>query len=158
MDMLELGTWTMSELEEQTHFSFWAALKSPLIIGADLNNISDSSLAIYKNKEIINLNQDEGAIAATFLPGLSVENRYQVWAGPLESGRRRHVILALNYDSEDVDIEIPISEVPGLVETSQNYQLKVRDVWAKKELGPLGERILFRDVKPSQTKVAIITF
>ncbi|PNP79747.1 hypothetical protein FNYG_06840 [Fusarium nygamai] len=50
MDMLEISTWTMTELEEQTHFSFWAALKSPLIIGADLKNISDTSLVIYKNK------------------------------------------------------------------------------------------------------------
>lgn len=157
MDMLELGTWTMTELEEQTHFSFWSALKSPLIIGADLNNISDTSLGIYKNKEIIALNQDDAGKAATFLPDLSVENEYQVWAGPLESGRKKHVILVLNYGKESKDIEIPISAFPGLSDLASQSRLKVRDVWARKDLGRLGDKITLKGVKPTQTKVLVIS-
>ncbi|EMR70226.1 putative alpha-galactosidase protein [Eutypa lata UCREL1] len=65
MDMLEVGTYTMNEFEEQTHFSFWAALKSPLIIGADITNVSETSLSILLNKEIIAISQDELGVAAT---------------------------------------------------------------------------------------------
>ncbi|KAL4860953.1 glycoside hydrolase superfamily [Aspergillus spectabilis] len=36
MDMLEVGVGSMTVHMQQTHFAFWAALKSPLIIGADL--------------------------------------------------------------------------------------------------------------------------
>lgn len=157
MDMLELGTWTMTELEEQTHFSFWAALKSPLIIGANLNNISDTSLAILKNKEIVALNQDDGGKAVSYLPDLSVEGKIQVWAGPLASGRKQHVILALNYGSEDADITIPISEVPGLSGVSERHTLNVRDVWGRKDIGKLGDKITLSGVKPTQTKVIVIS-
>lgn len=154
MDMLELGTWTMTEHEEQTHMSFWAALKSPLIIGADLNNISDTSLAIYKNKEIIDLNQDDAGKAAVYLEDLSEEGSYQVWAGLLESGKRKHVILAQNYGSEDVDIEIPLADIPKL---EMKKGLKIRDVWGKKNVRPSGNKVLLKGVKPTQTKVLVFS-
>lgn len=157
MDMLELGTWTMTELEEQTHFSFWAALKSPLIIGADLNNISDTSLAILKNKEIVALNQDDGGKAVSYLPDLSVEGKTQVWAGPLTSGRKQHVILALNYGTADADITIPISDVPGLSDISETHTLNVRDVWNRKDIGKLGDKITLNGIKPTQTKVIVLS-
>jgi alpha-galactosidase len=44
--------------EEKTHFALWAFAKAPLIIGADLDSISQDSLAILKNQELININQD----------------------------------------------------------------------------------------------------
>lgn len=157
MDMLELGTWTMTEFEEQTHYSFWAALKSPLIIGADLNNISDTSLAILKNKEIVALNQDDGGKPISYLPDLSVEGKTQVWAGPLKSGQKQHVILALNYGSGDTDITVPISEVPGLRGISNRYALNVRDVWSRKDIGKLGDNITLSGVKPAQTKVIVVS-
>lgn len=153
MDMLELGTWTMTELEEQTHMSFWAALKSPLIIGADLNNISDTSLAIYKNKDIIDLNQDDAGKAAVYLEDLSEEGSYQVWAGPLASSKRKHVILAQNYDSEEVDIEISLEDIPGL---EMKKGMKIKDVWRNKNIRHSGGKIILKDVKPTQTKVLVI--
>lgn len=154
MDMLEIGTWTMTELEEQTHFSFWAALKSPLIIGADLKNISDTSLAIYKNKDIIALNQDDAGKPAVYLPKLSKEGSYQVWAGPLSSGKRQHVILVQNYSSGDVDVEISLANIPGL---SIEKQMKIRDVWAGKAVVASAGKVGLKGIKPTQTKVLVIS-
>ena len=38
-------------LDEQTaHFSLWAAMKSPLVIGADPRTLSPAALAIMTNK------------------------------------------------------------------------------------------------------------
>ncbi|KAH7187603.1 glycoside hydrolase superfamily, partial [Fusarium oxysporum] len=154
MDMLGIGTWTMTELEEQTHFSFWAALKSPLIIGADLHNIGDTSLAIYKNREVIALNQDDAGQAAVYLPKLSEEGSYQVWAGPLSSGKRRHVNLAQNYGSEDVDVEISLGDILDL---SMEQQWKIRGVWARKEIAASGGKVSLKGLKPMQTKVLVIS-
>lgn len=154
MDMLEVGTWTMTELEEQTHMSFWAALKSPLIIGADLNNISDTSLSIYKNKDIISLSQDDAGKAATYLGRLSEEGSYQVWAGPLSSHRNRHVILVQNYDSVPVDVEIPLADVPGLEVTRG---MKIKEVWSKKRIRQSRGAIKLHGLQPTQTKVLIIS-
>lgn len=144
----------MTELEEQTHFSFWTALKSPLIIGADLNNISDISLGIYKNKELIDLNQDDLGKAAVYLEELSEEGSYQVWAGPLSSGRRRHVILVQNYSSKNVDVKVKLSDIPGL---EMKKGMKIREVWSKKAFSVSGGKITLSGVKPTQTKVLVIS-
>ncbi|KAJ9249146.1 hypothetical protein DTO207G8_6933 [Paecilomyces variotii] len=58
LDMLEVGTEVFTIPEEQTHFSLWAILKSPLIIGADLTSISNDSLAVMMEKDVISFNQD----------------------------------------------------------------------------------------------------
>ncbi|RFU81202.1 glycoside hydrolase family 27 [Trichoderma arundinaceum] len=108
MDMLEIGTGSMNVHQEQTHFSFWAALKSPLIIGANINTINKLSLDILLNKEIIAISQDEAGVAVNYLPELSTENKIQVWGGPLASGKSRYVVLALNYGLNTTDITIPL--------------------------------------------------
>lgn len=107
--MLEIGTGTMNLYQEQTHLSFWAALKSPLIIGANINTISKSSLNILLNKEIIAISQDDAGVAVNYLPELSTEHKIQVWGGPLSSGKSRYVVLALNYGPNITDITIPLS-------------------------------------------------
>lgn len=60
-DMLEIGVGGLTLEEEKTHFALWAVSKAPLIIGADLVTISDDSLAILKNKELIAINQDKNS-------------------------------------------------------------------------------------------------
>jgi alpha-galactosidase len=156
MDMLEIGTATMTEFEEQTHFSFWAALKSPLIIGADLTKLTNSSLAILLNKEIIAISQDDAGIAATYLPNISTEGSVQVWAGPLSSGLSAHVVLALNYGTSPANITIPWSEIPQLQNDTTDGH-RVRDIWAAKDLGTIANGIVLTNVKSHQTKVLVIS-
>ena len=57
-DMLEVGNGKMTHDEYQAHFSLWAALKSPLLIGCDLNKITSDTLSILGNEEVIAINQD----------------------------------------------------------------------------------------------------
>ncbi|KAB5575336.1 glycoside hydrolase superfamily [Coniochaeta sp. 2T2.1] len=156
MDMLEIGTGTMTEYQEQTHFTFWAALKSPLIIGCDINNISDSSLAILKKEEIIAINQDDLGLAADYLPSISKEGEYQVWAGPLSSGTSRHVILVQNYGSTAINVTFPLRSVPGLENCANRTGLVIQDVWAGVSLGELGNAIELMDVKVDQVKVLVL--
>lgn len=56
-DMLEIGvnrhTISLNNIEERTHFALWAISKSPLLIGANLDTISDNSLEILLNKNLI---------------------------------------------------------------------------------------------------------
>jgi alpha-galactosidase len=149
MDMLEIGTGSMNEFQEQTHQSFWAALKSPLIIGADITKMNQTSLDILLNEEIIAINQDDLGTAISYVPELSVEGNTQIWAGPLTKG---YVILALNYGNMTTDILIPWSKVPVL-KTKSPFRYGVRDVWAGKELGVVTDSITLKNVSVAQTKV-----
>lgn len=157
MDMLEIGTNSMNEYEEQTHMAFWAALKSPLIIGADMTKLSDSSLAILRNKEIIAISQDDAGVAVDYLPDLSVEGKVQVWAGPLSSGSSRHVILALNEGTAPANISIPVGKIPGLTGCKGQGRYNVRDVFNGKDLGKLGKSIDLGAVEVHQTRVLVLS-
>jgi len=46
-DMLEIGN-GMSAAEERSLFALWAVIKSPLIIGTNISQLSTSKLAILK--------------------------------------------------------------------------------------------------------------
>lgn len=56
-DMMQIGN-GMSPEEEKTHFAMWCMLSTPLMIGGDLTKLSDETLEILKNRELIGLNQD----------------------------------------------------------------------------------------------------
>ncbi|KAL1614281.1 hypothetical protein SLS54_009848 [Diplodia seriata] len=150
MDMLEIGNGNMTLHEQQTHQSFWAALKSPLIIGADLRALSNESLDVLKNPEIIAISQDSLGEAVAYLENLSQEKEVQVWAGPLTDGRT--VILAFNEGNSTTTITIPLDEVPG-VDGDQAFE--VRDVWAKSDI-PEVHWNLTVESETHQTKVFIL--
>lgn len=54
----------MSHDQYQCHFALWAILKAPLLIGCDLNNVTNSTLEILGNEELIAINQDPLGIQA----------------------------------------------------------------------------------------------
>lgn len=90
-DMLEVGNGGLTEAEERAHFGLWAICKSPLLLGTDLTKISDSSLAIIKNADVIAVNQDSlGRAASTFTPSGQAAptsgQLYPYWSGPLSDG------------------------------------------------------------------------
>lgn len=49
-DMLEVGNGGMTNDEYTAHFTFWAILKAPLLIGCSLENISAETLNILGNQ------------------------------------------------------------------------------------------------------------
>ncbi len=156
MDMLEVGVGNMTQLEEQTHFSFWAALKSPLIIGADVTKISKQSLDILLNKEIIAISQDDAGAAVSYIPELSKEGSFQVWAGPFSSGKAEFVILVLNEGSSPTNIEIPLAGIQKL-SNSERSRFKVRDVWAATNMGIVETGVSLKNISSHQTKVLVLS-
>jgi len=58
-DMLEVGNGGMTTDEYTTHFSLWALMKSPLLIGCDVTNMSTATVNILTNDEVIAVSQDK---------------------------------------------------------------------------------------------------
>lgn len=82
--MLEVGNGGMTHDEYQTHFALWAVLKAPLLIGCDLANMSQSTLDILGNEELIAVNQDKlGKQADLIERKAHVFGWKEVWGGPL---------------------------------------------------------------------------
>lgn len=67
MDMLivglhgngHVGVEGCNNTQYKTHFSIWAMMGSPLMIGCDIRNMSEESKKIMSNKELIKINQDK---------------------------------------------------------------------------------------------------
>lgn len=55
-DMLEVGNGGLTHDEEKTHFAMWALAKAPLIMGCDLTAVSQESLDILTNTDLIAVN------------------------------------------------------------------------------------------------------
>jgi alpha-galactosidase len=57
-DMLEIGNGHLTHNEQITHFSLWAEMAAPLLIGTDLRKASASTFTILGNRDVIAIDQD----------------------------------------------------------------------------------------------------
>ncbi|KAB8296428.1 hypothetical protein EYC80_009172 [Monilinia laxa] len=110
LDMLEVGNNVFTIPEEQTHFSLWATLKSPLFIGAalkdSLTSIGSASLAILSNKDVISYNQDSLGVSASFRRRWTTDG-YEVWAGPLSGNRTVVALINLQNSARTLTLDLP---------------------------------------------------
>lgn len=124
LDMLEVGNNVFTTAEEQTHFSLWAIIKSPLVIGAALKDtytsISATSLDILKNTNAISYNQDSLGVAASFRRRWT-DAGYEVWAGPLSGGRT--VVAVINLDDVARSLTLNLPDVGFQTASS------LKDIW-----------------------------
>lgn len=129
LDMLEVGNNVLTTAEEQTHFSLWAILKSPLVIGGalkdEVTSINAASLAILSNKDVVSFNQDSLGVSATLKRRWSEEG-YEVWSGPLSGGRT--VAALINWADESRDLTLDLADV------GVQFAGTLKDIWAGKTL------------------------
>ncbi|MFF5477856.1 NPCBM/NEW2 domain-containing protein [Streptomyces sp. NPDC012935] len=57
-DMLEVGNGGMTDTEYRSHFSMWAIMAAPLLIGSDLRSAGEETFEILGNREVIAVDQD----------------------------------------------------------------------------------------------------
>ncbi|KAL4735441.1 alpha-galactosidase D [Aspergillus similis] len=122
LDMLLVGLdGVLTVPEEQTHFSLWSILKSPLTIGAAIPSMRAESLDILSNADVIAFNQDALGVSAALRRRWSDEG-YEVWSGPLEGGRT--IAAVINWRDEDREITLDLPDI-GL-----QYAGTLQNIWA----------------------------
>lgn len=126
MDMLQVGQ-GMSYEEDKTHFTMWCMMVSPLLAGNDLTTMSEETLGILTNKDVIALDQDPLFYQARRL----IDNGdLEVWAKPLiHTMSGRVAVTLLNRSAEAADIPFALNRV-GL-DASKGYTLC--DLWSKED-------------------------
>ncbi|MGA3074419.1 MAG: alpha-galactosidase [Bryobacteraceae bacterium] len=125
-DMLEVGNGGMSLTEYRAHFSMWCLLAAPLLAGNDIRSMSADIHDILTNKEVIAIDQDP----------LGREGRrvkradgLEVWAKQLADGGR--AVALLNRTGAEAKITASWTDLGY----PDHVPAKVRDLWAKKDLG-----------------------
>ena len=140
-DMLEVGN-GMAVNEDRAHFSMWCMLAAPLISGNDLRHMSKETQEILTNKEVIAVNQDALGVEGF---KYSAKDGMEVWFKPLSNDAWAMCFLnrgtnsqsvAFNWKKETVTDELSKRETKFDTTT-----YKVRDLWAKKDLGTTTETL-----------------
>ena len=130
----------------------WAALKSPLLIGADLRELNAAALTILNNPAVISINQDPlGRSAVQIRRDFDLKKdefgvgEAQVWSGHLAGGDQ--VVIFLNACGEDLNMESTLSEIfyhdgpNGLAPQVQEKWI-VYDLWGNRMDSETAQKIL----------------
>ena len=124
LDMLQVGN-GMNYQEDKSHFSMWALMSSPLLLGMDVTTMSEETLSIIKNEEIIALNQDPACLQARVAKTVTGG---EIWQKPLisaDSGTK--AVALLNRSDSPQEMTVNWADV-GLKNVSS-----ARDLWAHQD-------------------------
>ena len=133
MDMLIVGMYGkgnvgidgLNDTQYKTHFSIWAMLGSPLMIGCDVRNMNKETLDILSNKELIKINQDADC-RQVFKLSLFEGSNLKAYARTLENGDI--AVGFFNLTDKRVTVKFLLDEL-GLPE-STGKTLEMHDVWS----------------------------
>lgn len=146
-DMLEVGNGGMSMDEYRSHFSIWALMKAPLLLGCDLRSVSKETLSIIGNIEVVAVNQDPLGVQ-----GVKIRSNdgLEVWAGPLSW--RRIVVVLWNRSQSRAPISVWWKEI-GLFPYSP---VVVRDLWMHRYVSLRQRLKLTAFVEPHACKMYVL--
>ena len=137
MDMLIVGMYGkgnvglegLNDIQYKTHFSIWALLGSPLMIGCDIRNMNKETLDILSNKELIKINQDADC-RQVFKLSLFEGSNLKAYARTLENGDI--AVGFFNLTDKKVTVKFLLDEL-GLPE-STGKTLEMHNVWSGETL------------------------
>lgn len=125
LDMLQVGR-GLSYDEDKTHFAMWCMMSTPLMLGNDLTTISEETLSIVKNTELIAINQDSACLQAIVV---DTQGDVEIWIKDLGQLHSKNKAIAL-LNRGDVAASVSIR----LRDFGFTGEVKVRDVWNHQDL------------------------
>ncbi|CCM05621.1 uncharacterized protein FIBRA_07850 [Fibroporia radiculosa] len=157
MDILEVGNGNLTYEENKSHFTAWALLKSPLLIGTNLSATPPEIIEVLSNTEILAINQDPvvGTNISPFRWGINADwtsnSSYpaQYWSGPSQNGT---VVMLLNTLDEPANMFFNLTESPWI---RAGRQYAVRDLWTHTDNGTAIRNFTAVDV-PAHGVVALL--
>lgn len=127
LDSLEVGNGGMTYDEYVSHFTLWAILKSSLVLGNDVTNMTEKDLSIVKNKQIIDINQDSSS-PVNRIWKKPVEGGYlHLFSGPMSDGSQVVAVFNSGSQEEKADLKFEDIFIRDLEKVHGKY--KTIDLW-----------------------------
>lgn len=124
----ELHPSRLSKNEQLTHITLWSLLAAPLLIGCDLSQLDEFTLALLTNAEVLEVGQDSLGRQAT---RVVVSGRQEVWARPLADGT-----LAVGFFNRD---RRPMTVTAHWSDLGLEGPQLVRNLWQRLDEGTFAE-------------------
>jgi alpha-galactosidase len=132
--MLDVGNGNMTTEEYRTHFSLWCILSAPLMTGNDLRNMSQETLSILTNREMIAIDRDSSELHAFCF---SNEDNYEIWIKPLVCNEKAVCLLNRSNKPKKLEVIVPLLLKATRYGPSDDYlpdDYIIRDVWRHENL------------------------
>jgi len=125
-DILQIGIGKTNDDEDRTQMTLWCILAAPLLAGNDLTKMRPETLAILTNPEVIAVDQDQGAVQGRRVWD---EGPLEIWMKPLADGGK--AVALFNRSTGSLPMTLRLHDI------GFDGRARVRDLWAKKDLGIL---------------------
>ncbi len=140
-----------TDIEYKTHFSAWAMLNSPLMLGCDIRHMNEETKKIITHPAIIAINQDPAGRQPYLIggnPASEDTSQMQIWVKHLEGGD-----LAVGMFNMTDSTQTPWFGLTDLgLDHSTGKALQITDLWEGKVLGSF--RDIFRTrIEPHDCKM-----
>jgi alpha-galactosidase len=140
--------WYQTEQQSRAQFSMWSVMSAPLIISADVGQVSDYSLDTWGNEEIIAVNQEFRAggpfQGERLVGGDLVYNKanktgsgHNVWGKLLPEGE--FALIFVSNENLPTDVTCDEKCFGALLGTSHSSHYSVRDLWKHENVGTIAE-------------------
>ncbi|KAI7237952.1 alpha-galactosidase 1 [Hortaea werneckii] len=157
-DMLTIGNGNLTSAETRTHFGLWALMKSPILIGTVVANLTDEEVSVLQNKMLLSFHQDPvfGKPAAPYKWGANPDWTFnntvpaQYWSGASSNGT---MVAMFNLFNETKSMVVDFNEVPQL-DTKSSYE--VVNVWDGSSMGSCEGNVQI-DVEAHDTAILLFT-
>ena len=103
-------------------------IQAPLLIGCDIPSMSDDTLRILTNSEVIAVNQDPKGVSGH---RVMQDGDREVWAGPLDDGS----VAVVLFNKGDSSVSITAQWKDIFLQPNQSATVK--DLWAHKDMGSM---------------------
>lgn len=118
----------MTHNEYQIHFSMWALVKSPLILGNDLTKMSKEDFSIISNRHIIAISQDP-----------FIGQPVRIWSNQMEQGTlqlwkvelsdNQFAVAIINSSKQDIRTNIEFEDIFMDHVENRNESWEALDLW-----------------------------
>lgn len=140
-----------TDVEYKTHFSLWAMMNSPLMIGCDIRNMNDATKEILMNKDIIAINQDpDGRAPYDLNINLWGHDVGKILVRPLANGD--YAVGFFNLSDRHIGFTNLLFWDIGFPYNS-GYALEFYDCWEHKTVGTFRERFAVDSLEAHECKV-----
>jgi alpha-galactosidase len=125
-DMLEVGNGGMRADEYRMHMSLWAILAAPLLSGNDLSTMTPETISILTNRDVLAVDQDPAGRQGD---RVWAEGPMEIWSKPMADGSQ--AVGMFNRHPGPMTFSV------DFVKLGFKGKVKVRDLWAGKDLGTM---------------------
>jgi alpha-galactosidase len=146
-DMLFVGHGEFDEnhlKEARSHFTLWAVVNAPLLIGYDMRKAPQSLLDIWGNEDLIRANQDKGGHQSVLA---YASEDVQIFVKTL-AGTDKKIVTLFNRGLAKTDVALLAQHL----KFADDAPIILRDLWSKETLAPFIKERVFT-IAPRETLV-----